>query len=482
MNFKFRWNASVGPPSPAARLVSVRGSARSTWQRSHNFGIRVERGWPGGILLLRIAAVVCLLLAVHSAMAQAPAGQQPTGQAPPAKTPYYLGPPVLDVGWTPGESPASAIEEIEDIYAPHEGDVNLGRVERPLDYLSRQLNVLDEKTGLRLAFPYTMAFQQATGGPGDRYGGAGDMDLMSSWTLVGRGTKNTGRLVFTAEYRFAIGSQPPTALLGQLGTLIGTVNGFNDRGWVVRDFFWAQRLFDGRLRFMIGRADPSDYVGNHWLQNSNNSFLNRHFSGSAAMPSPGHGPSAGISYRPGDLFYVTAGASSAYGVTTQWGFDTLRRGDFFTFGEVGLTPTFHGLGRGKYAVSPWHMAARDRNNLPSDNGVTVTVDQELNKKLQIFARYAYADATLTNVRQIAQGGLGMRGMFGNLDDLAGVAFSVGIPRNSALRNEKVFEAFYRWQFTRHTQLSFGAQAIFDPSNAPTASTVGVFYARLRTVF
>ena len=109
-----------------------------------------------------------------------------------------------------------------------------------------------------------------------------------------------------------------------------------------------QRLFDARVRILIGRADPSDYVGAYWLQNVNNSFVNRHFSANPAVSFPGHGPLLGVSIRPTDLYYITAGAC--------------------------------------------------------------IVDQNLMDKLQVFARYAYSDGTLTNVRHLAQAGLGFDGL------------------------------------------------------------------------
>jgi hypothetical protein len=219
------------------------------------------------------------------------------------------------------------------------------------------------------------------------------------------------------------------------------------------------------------------------------SFLNRHFSGHPSMVAPGSGPLAGFSIRPGSgkSFYITAATSNAYGETSKIELGSLfNHWDLFSFGEVGITPTYK-TGRARYSVGVWHMAERHRYNLPADTGVTVSVNQSFGDKLTCFARYGYAGATLdlpgSDVKHLAQGGLGERGLFsGNMDDLAGIAFSVAIPGNSTLRDEKVLEAFYRKQATGHTQLSLGAQAIFDPSRARTAHTVGVFYIRLRTAF
>ena len=71
---------------------------------------------------------------------------------------------------------------------------------------------------------------------------------------------------------------------------------------------------------------------------------------------------------------------------------------------------------------------------------------------------------------------------GDPSDMAGVAFSVAFPRNSGAQEEKVLEGFYRWQLTRFTQVSVGAQAIFDPGNGPDQDVVGAFWGRFRIAF
>jgi porin len=354
---------------------------------------------------------------------------------------------------------------------------------RPLDLLVNPLVVLEEATGLRLGFANTMLFMQPMGGQSSEYGAAYDLDVISSWTLIGRGTDDTGRLVATTEYQDKMRNQPPSVLGRQMGTLIAPTSAFNDRGLVVRDLYWVQRLFDARVRVLIGRSDPSGYVGATWLQNVNNSFVNRSFSANPAVPFPGHGPILGISIRPTDLFYVTAGASNAYSQTIRAEIDSLfSRWNIFAFGEVGFTPTFKGLGEGRYSVGLWHMGARANLGLPEDYGMTVILDQNFGDKLQVFARYAYSDGTLTNVRQTAQTGLGLSGFCRRKDDLTGAAFSLSIPRNKASRNETVLEFFHRFQVSKYNQLSVGLQVIANPGNARHNDTAGVFYARWRLSF
>ena len=138
----------------------------------------------------------------------------------------------FDADFSPGEATTNTPAELDEIYAPNEGYLDSLGVNRPLDLLKTPLDSLYEKTGLRVGVANTMLFMQPMGGQSSRYGAAGDLDLMSSWKLIGRGTKDTGRFVFTGEYRYQIGDQPPSRIGGQMGTLVAPTNAFNDRGWV----------------------------------------------------------------------------------------------------------------------------------------------------------------------------------------------------------------------------------------------------------
>lgn len=422
---------------------------------------------------LRAVAAVCFVLA------SGPAGAQSTGGAPPPVPVSSTGQAEL----SPGAATTDPTAELAEINLFRKGYFDALGVELPFEFLAKKAEALAKATGLQLGLANTMLFMEPGGAPHARFGAAGDLDFLASWTLVGRGSENDGRLVASVEYRYTIGRQTPAVIGPQIGTLISVTSGFNDRGVVLRDFYWIQRLLDARLRILIGRADPSNLVGAHWLQNTNNSFVNRHFSANPAIPFPGHGPTLSVSVVPSDTFYLTAGVSNAHGQTNEIGaYALFRETDYFTFGEMGSTPTFDRLGAGRYAVALWHMDARGKPGLPADRGVTVIMDQRLGVNWQIFARYAYSDATLTNVRQLAQAGLGLRGVLGRPDDFSGAAVSVAIPRSKASRPETVVEIFHRWQMTRRVQFSLGTQVIFDPGNAPQTATAGVFYARVRNSF
>jgi len=388
-----------------------------------------------------------------------------------------------DDGFTPGETPTSIIYELDEIDSRRRGLFDLGPVEKPLDDLTAWLSNLYAKTGLRLGFAYTMVFQQASGGPGERTGTAGDIDFMTAWTLIGRETGNTGTFVMDGEYRFKVGDQPPSALFNELGVLTATTGGFNDRGWVVRDAHWRQRLFDDRLRLLVGRADSSDYVGGTRLQSINFFFLNRAFSANAAVAFPaGHGPTAGATILPTDWFYVTGGAQNAYSRSNTIEVDSLDEGDFFWFTEFGFTPTIPNLGNARYRMLLWRMDEREELGLPQDQGLSLILEQDFGDHLMAFARYSYSEADLTNIRNAVQVGAGYSGLLGSPDNVTGLAVGFGDPPTGGGRDETVLETFHRFQLTHRTQLMLGYQLIVNPARNPDQDVLGVFEARLRLSF
>ncbi|MGB7161144.1 MAG: hypothetical protein WBD40_23995 [Tepidisphaeraceae bacterium] len=385
-----------------------------------------------------------------------------------------------DEHWYDLDAPTGIDYELDEIFAPHTAMFK-SPLDAPINSLLDQQRQWEEDIGLRVGFAYTQLYQQASGGPGERWGMSGDADLMFDWTLVGRGTEDTGRFFFSVEERFRFASDiTPGQLSGEIGSLVGTGGPFNDRGLVIRDAFWDQRLFDAKLRLLAGRAASDDYVGSHRLASANFAFFNASVAGNPTMAFPGHGPLALVSVHPSDLFYATVGGANAYNLTTESGFSSLDEGEIYGFGEIGVTPEIEGLGKGRYAVTGWNMPSRDLDGLPSDWGVNFTIEQYLADDLWVYARYGFADqGVLTGVESNWSVALAIDGLLGSPDNITGIGFGYAMPTDDSLRDQKSAEVFHRFQLTEHTQFSVGAQAIFDPSNAPDKDVVGVFSLRLR---
>ncbi|MGH7244010.1 MAG: carbohydrate porin [Phycisphaerales bacterium] len=350
----------------------------------------------------------------------------------------------------------------------------------PLGPFMRMLSGLKERTGLSFGGAYTMLLQQASGGPGKRTAAGGDIDLMLSWTKKFNETDYI-KINSSYEYRFQIGDITPSQLGPEVGTLIPTTNGFNERPPVVKELFYDQMLLDGHLRWIFGRIDPENYVGGHRLQSANTFFLNKAFSSNPTIAYPSIGLGAAAAVKPVDWLYLLAGVSDVNANITRTGFDTaFDTGEVFAWGEIGGMTNIDGLGSGRQRLSYWHSDASSVKNRPSDQGVSLSIDQELGPYAAVFVRTAYADATLTNVRQLYEGGFGFKGLTGVENDYTGIALAYAAPPNG--RAETIVEAFHRFQLALRAELTVGAQLILNPGNAPNDNAIGIFECRFRISF
>ena len=79
-------------------------------------------------------------------------------------------------------------------------------------------------------------------------------------------------------------------------------------------------------------------------------------------------------------------------------------------------------------------------------------------------------------------GLGIENLFGQNDDVIGLAAAWQESSAPSLRDQYVLEAFYRFYITPHTHVSPDIQVVVDPANAPSKDAVTVFGLRLRTLY
>jgi porin len=420
----------------------------------------------------------CLLILLTP---MAAAQEQPSEETGPIETRPHEEEFDDSTDWYDLDAPTAPDYELDEIFEPHTAMFNVPLIDGPIDFLIEQQRAFEERTGLRVGAIYTQLYQVASGGPGIRSGGAGDLDVLFAWTLLARDTDDFGRLFFTIEERFKFGPIPPSQLRNEIGSLVGTTGAFNDRGFAIRDVFWDQRFCDGTVRFVIGRGAPDDYVGSHRLQSSNFGFFNGNLSGNVTTAFPGHGPLAVASIHPIESFYATVGGANAYGVTTESSIDKLfDEGKIYGFGEVGVTPGIDGLCPGRIAVTGWNMPPRQLNGLSSDWGLSFTIEQYLSQRLWVYGRYGFVDrGVITGVESAWQAALAIDGLLGSPDNITGIGFGYAVPADGDLRDEKSIDSFHLFQVTKHIQFSLGAQLFIDPSNSPDTDVLGVFSIRLR---
>jgi porin len=348
----------------------------------------------------------------------------------------------------------------------------------------RSTRALRDSIGLDLGLNYTGLYQKSDAAlPGKRSeGSGGDLDFFGRWNLFNQRGPWPGALVFATETRHRYSDIPPSQLGEEIGSLWSTVVSFNTQDFALKQLYWEQGRYEDGLIYRAGKMDPSDIYDSGRFVSSNYAFLSPAFSDTLTMPLPAPGLGLAGAVYPTENTYILAGLHDANGAATSLG--QLDRGEFFVAVEFGATPNYDEPGAGLYHVTLWHSDAREDANVPSGRGIALTFEQELGPDGNFvpFARYSYADAGVTSVRQTLAFGLGLEEPFGQNADLIGIGFSWGNPSDTTLKDQYVLEAFYRVFVTPLTHVTPDIQVIFDPVKNPNEDVLAVGSVRLRTLF
>ncbi|TWT81284.1 Carbohydrate-selective porin, OprB family [Planctomycetes bacterium CA13] len=375
-------------------------------------------------------------------------------------------------------------------YQLHESDESIDSIFpygplTPLnDLWGRSTKRVNESLRLDLGLNYTAVYQTAdTSARGPREVSGGDFDFFGRWHLTGREDDWPGSLVFSSETRHRMSSTSPNKL--DTGTVGGTIVGFGVQDFSLVQLYWEQGSFEDGLMMRAGKIDPAlIYDGGRYVS-SNYAFLSPAFADTTPMPLPGAGIGMAGAIYPTDSTYLVAGLHDANGQRTTSGLSTFfDDAEYFSAVELGWFPNENEIDEGSYHITLWHIDARKRVGRRSDQGVALTMEQQVGSDGQFvpFLRYAYADRGLNGIRENLSVGIGLEGPFYQNYDLIGTAFSWQEPSDRGLGNQSVFETFYRFFITPHTHLTPDIQVVIDPSNAPTKSSVTVFGLRIRTLY
>ncbi len=342
---------------------------------------------------------------------------------------------------------------------------------------------LHEAANLRIGFAWTSLYQHASASMGPEDAAASDFDFFGRWMPL-RTRSTLGYVIFETQARKNFVTDiTPNDLGGAIGSLWGTVNGFNSQSFNLKQIYWQQFLFKNTFTYRVGKLDQSTVFNINRLQSDNLYFLNAAFSDNPTMPYPDNGFGTDLTWRPDPLWYLSYGISNADSGSVDRTFDKfLTDVSWFTVAEVGLTPWIDGLGAGHYRLTAWYSDASSESERGDSTGFAVSMDQSLGPKWVAFLRWGGGDGELTTTQQIVAGGLGIKRPIGDNDDYAGVGFAWGKPTDTSLRDQMAAEGFYRLQWSPAIQVTADAQLIINPSNAPDQDVIAVFGVRLRITF
>ena len=348
---------------------------------------------------------------------------------------------------------------------------------------------LYDDTGLNFGGDYNALLFAATDSLGEDTASSGVFRLYGHWDLIGRGTNDTGGLIFKIEHRHRYGSVAPSAFGGEVGYLGALQTTFTDVGYRTTNLYWRQSFADQRFVVYAGFVDSTDFLDVYALASPWTGFNNLVFAtGSATiggLPDGALGAMGALWLT--DSLYTIASLTDANADATDItdGFDTFFN-EFETLKtlEVGWAPERERALLEKISVSFWHIDEASTKGTPSGWGVSGSATVTIHDEWLAFLRGGWADdGGSLNEGSVSVG-------FGYQPDPNGSLLALGL--NWGRPNRGTFpgdpddqftsELFYRCQVSPNLQVTPSVQLLVDPAANPEEDVVAVFGIRARYTF
>ena len=340
---------------------------------------------------------------------------------------------------------------------------------------------VNQDVGLNFGLDYNTVYQKLTNSLNFDEAGGGIFRFFGDWTLVGRNTDHPGAIVFKVENRHDFSRVAPQNLGFQAGYSGITSTQFSDYGWGVTNLYWKQRFNNGKISFLIGKVDPTDYLDVYGLINPLTAFQNLAFATNPTIAAPNQGLGMALGAMLSDNVYLITGFSDANGDATKAGFDTFfNEAEFFKHIEIGWTTSQERIYFDNIHLTAWHSDARDKVNIPETWGLTFSAAWFVDDLWMPFLRAGYSNGGASLMKGSVSAGLGR--YFPETGNLFGFGFNWGQPADTSLNSQVTTELFYRIQLTQNWAITPDIQVLFNPALSPDKSAIAVFGIRSRLNF
>jgi len=348
---------------------------------------------------------------------------------------------------------------------------------------------LNEKYGFQFGGDYNALIQDANQSLGEDTAAGGVFRFFGQWTLFGRGSENTGTLVYKLENRHRLGTEiSPQQLAREIGYAGLTAQTFSNVGWELTNFFWHQQLLDGRLGVVAGAVDVTDYVDTYGLFNPWTDFSNLAFGTDPTIAAPNQGLGAAARVTIEENYYLLAGIADANGDPTDPGnfvHSFFSDAEFFTHLEVGWASSWENRFSDNIHLTAWRADERKQKNMSGGWGAAFSFNRVINDRWLPFVRLGLSDggggAPLE--RSVSMGlGYYMRGK----SDMLGLGLNWGRPSEetfgSGLSDQYTTELYYRLMLFQYLAITPDIQWIIHPALNPHEDQMWVFGLRARLEF
>jgi porin len=340
---------------------------------------------------------------------------------------------------------------------------------------------LDKDYGLSFGLDYSALGQIASASLGKDNAAGGIFRFFGNWTVLGRESGNTGSIVFKVENRHRLGTEVAPQNLGfEAGYLGITGTAFSDYGWGLTNLYWKQRFNQGRISFVAGAVDVTDYVDVYGLINPWTSFQNLVFLTDPTIPAPNQGLGVAFGAMATDHIYVVGGLADANGDPTEPGdwFDTFFNDhEYFYHFEVGWTTSQDRIYLDNIHLTGWYADEREDAQVEDGWGLAFSAAKFINDTWMPFLRAGYSDGGGALLEASVSAGVGY--YFEESKDLIGFGLNWGRPPDSGLDNQYTAEIFYRLQLAQNLAITPDVQLIFNPVLNPDEDMLWVFGLRAR---
>jgi porin len=346
---------------------------------------------------------------------------------------------------------------------------------------------IKDRTGLDFGFDYIALGYVASESLGEDTAATGVLRLFGEWELTGRGTENTGTLLFKFDHRHRLDTVPVKDFAGELGYagIIGAT--YSNQGWRMTHLYWNQNFAEGRGAVYLGWLDVTDYTDAYALASPWQGFTNLAFqTGSGTiggLPDAALGVAAG--YFLNDNFYFGGGIVDANADAANPFSDSLfDQGETFKSFEFGWTTGSAARFFNNYHLTFWQIDERKEEGTPGGHGVAFSISHVVAEHWLPFLRGGWADAGDSLYEAAVSAGVGYS------RDPSSSLFGVGVnwSRPNAdtfgreLDDQVTVEAFMKWQLTEGIELTPSVQYIHNPALNPEEDSTALLGLRFRAAF
>jgi len=404
----------------------------------------------------------------------------------------------------------SAYEDIPEFGGPGSVGVDLKEENKPAktgdfvrDLMPGWFEIKEQAMGdhgLAYGLNLSMLYLKANNAVGEDDALGGILQLPASWTVMNdEESGSSGTFVFKLENRQKISTDlsPQDLGLGTFGpdgveglgaaSIVGTQ--FGDKDWILTNLYWQHKMLGGKLNYVVGQIDNTDFVDLYGMINPQTAFSNLNFTTnpSIGIPDQGFGAYGGAAL--GDNFYVVAGLMDARAVPDEPGDsldDFFDENEYFKSIEIGYTTSFERRYFDNIHFVYWESDEQtdDQGGVSEakGDGWTFSATHFFDDKYMPFLRYGDSDGGGGALyEEVLTVGLGI------YDWDSGELFGVGLSKSTpseltiapGLDDQFTAEVFYRFMLSKHFAITPDLQYIKDPALNPDDDSIWIAGVRAR---